>query len=378
MVIRGRWEVLPVVALVALLGPTVTACAAESDTPAPWNAPLVVEGGDDVGITANGPTARPTAGGGTLVPAPHELTAPANQVAAELTADIPPEAAIVVEIRGSREPGRWTEWFDARPGTPVTLPEPTRLVQVRLTLSTGANDRSPVVRNLRLVPELNDRLPRTTGPVGTHRVFATRIGLVGNTTANWHVVAPRDHFVALPSRRTLSSPRSGDYTVQVCADNGRCAWEPVWDIGPWNTTDDYWNLPAVRQSWRDLPQGLPQAQAAFQDGYNGGRDQFDRRVTNPAGIDLADGTFWETLRLPANQWVWVDYLWGDSGRFGLVGTLPLAVRRAPEANAPEAGRAGEAAMVPLQCREPSGWLRIGSGQYLPASGLAQVPTLPAC
>ncbi|MPZ66154.1 MAG: hypothetical protein GEU83_11780 [Pseudonocardiaceae bacterium] len=379
MTIRGRWGGFPVLALVALLGSTVTACAAESDTPAPWNAPLIVEGGDDRGVTANGETARPTAGGGTLVLAPHELTAPANQIAADVTAAIPPGAVVMVELRGAREPGRWTEWLEAGPRAPAALPEPTRLVQIRLTLSAAPDRAAPVVRGLRLIPQRNDdQLPRITGPVGTYRVFATRIGLVGNTTANGHVVAPRDHFAALPSRRTLSSHGSSDYTVQVCADNDRCAWVPVSDIGPWNTTDDYWNVPQLRQSWRDLPQGLPQSQAAFRDGYNGGRDQFGRRVTNPAGVDLADGTFWDTLRLRDNQWVTVDYLWARPGLFGLVGAQPLTVRGEPGDDAPDVGRAAEGAMVPLQCREPDEWLRIGPGQFLPASGLTQAPPLPAC
>jgi murein L,D-transpeptidase YcbB/YkuD len=49
----------------------------------------------------------------------------------------------------------------------------------------------------------------------TARVYATREGLVGRTTANGHVIASRDHFVALPSRRALSPKGSGDYSVKV-------------------------------------------------------------------------------------------------------------------------------------------------------------------
>jgi hypothetical protein len=380
--IWGRRDVLPVMALVVLLGSTLTACATAGSAepvPRPWNAPLVTGGEDDVNVVAAaGGALSLTAAAGVVVLEPHELAAPANQVAVELTATIPPGAEVLVDIRGEREPGRWTEWVEARPGTPAALPEPTRQVQVRLLLSDADDGASPVLRSLRLLPALNPELPRLTGPVGTYRVFATRIGLVGNSTANWHVVQPSDHFVALPSRRTLSSRGSSEYTVQVCADNGRCAWAPVWDIGPWNTTDDYWNLPAVRESWRDLPQGLPQAQAAFQDGYNGGRDQFDRRVKNPAGIDLADGTFYDTLRLRDNEWVTVNYLWAGAGLFGLVGALPLTVHEAPSGDALDVGRAAEGAMVPLQCRAAGDWLRIGPGQYVPAAGLEKVPALPAC
>jgi len=65
--------------------------------------------------------------------------------------------------------------------------------------------------------------------------------------------------------------------------------------------------------WKDLPQGKPEAQAAYQDGYNGGYDQFGRRPANPAGIDLADGTFWYDLGLSNNDWVNVTYLWTSGG-----------------------------------------------------------------
>jgi hypothetical protein len=36
----------------------------------------------------------------------------------------------------------------------------------------------------------------------------------------------------------------------------------------------------------DLPRGHPEAEAAFFEGYNGGKDQFGRPVLNPAGVDL--------------------------------------------------------------------------------------------
>ena len=66
--------------------------------------------------------------------------------------------------------------------------------------------------------------------------------------------------------------------------------------------------PEQRQEWKDLPRCRPQAQAAHDDGYNGGQDEFGRQVKNPAGIDLADGT-WADLDLPDNDWVVVEFLW---------------------------------------------------------------------
>jgi hypothetical protein len=210
----------------------------------------------------------------------------------------------------------------------------------------------------------------------TYRVFATREGLVGQTTANGHVITDRDHFVALPSRRGLAGTSTGDYTVRVCTTSGsRCEWAPVWDVGPWNTTDDYWN--ADRRSWTNLPRGTPQAQAAYAEGYNGGKDQFGRQVRNPAGIDLADGAFWDGLQLATNSYVDVTYQWSGSGTWGTVATPgdPLNVRSGPESSAAQVGIAAPHARVGIEC-ELTGesvagtqggsdvWYRLAPGKYV--------------
>ena len=120
------------------------------------------------------------------------------------------------------------------------------------------------------------------------RLFATREGLVGKRTANGHVIVKRDHFVALPSRRGLNpNDRSRDYLVRVCyVPTGRCETAPVWDVGPWNIRDDYWNTSSVREMWWDLPQGKPQSQAAFQEGYNNGKDDRGRVIRNAAVLPV--------------------------------------------------------------------------------------------
>ncbi|MHB8606303.1 MAG: OmpL47-type beta-barrel domain-containing protein [Thermoplasmatota archaeon] len=160
----------------------------------------------------------------------------------------------------------------------------------------------------------------------TYHVYATREGLVGGRTSNGHIIVSHDHFVALPSTKNLDCNGCTTYEIKVCNPaNGRCAIAPQWDVGPWNTRDDYWNPPSQRASWTDLPQGKPEAQAAYQDGYHwiadcknldgtysghgGGADQFDRCVLNPAGIDLADGTFWDDLGMTGSAWVDVTFLW---------------------------------------------------------------------
>lgn len=192
------------------------------------------------------------------------------------------------------------------------MPRPVRSVQARVTLHGSADGRAPALSALSVEPwsvpaesAQTSALPRTAAQA-TYRLFATREGLTGGTTANGHVITSRDHFVALPSRRNLAAQGGHEYDVKVCYKT-RCETAPVWDVGPWNTKDDYWNPSAVRESWNDVPQGTPEAQAAYQSGYHGGRDEFGRQVGNPAGIDLADGTFWDGLAMTGNDWVDVTF-----------------------------------------------------------------------
>lgn len=157
--------------------------------------------------------------------------------------------------------------------------------------------------------------PAVTAPAATVRVFATREGLVGQMTANGHIIQPRDRFVALPSWSALSTLGGHEYQVRITY-KGRSAIAPVWDVGPWNSHDDYWG--PARQRYPDLPVGLPMAQAAYQNGYNGGRDEYGRRIVLPNGIDIADGTFWDDLGMTDSDWVEVSFLWlgADTGPTG--------------------------------------------------------------
>lgn len=343
---------------------------------------LKLAGGDAAAASAADPQLL-----GTLVTAPRRLAVAADRFAANVDASKPADTDVQVDVRGRGTGPTWSEWTPA--GIPLATPATT--VQVRLTLH-GTSGVGPTVRAVRITA--------SRGPAGpdvlvaqplAFRVFATREGLVGHTTANGHVITQRDHFAALPSRRGLSPRGTGDYSVMVCAANGRCAWAPVWDVGPWNTRDDYWNGGTVRQNWADLPRGVPQAQAALQQGYNGGRDQYNRQVRNPAGIDLADGTFWDGLRLTDNSWVTVTYLW--TGGAAVVGTVrtsgvPLNVRTTPDTvNAP-VGLAGNGARVHVECQvvgqqatgtqgTTSVWLRIAPGRYVSKAHVAAAPA-PTC
>lgn len=244
---------------------------------------------------------------------------------------------------------------------------------ITILIVTASPDRvwaSPTVTPAQVTASIG-----TTIPPLTYTVFATREGLVGHRTANNHLITERDHFVALPSRRVLNtSDRRRDYQVTVCYDKrGRCATAPVFDIGPWNITDDYWNPAYVRQTWRDLPQGRPQAQAARQSGYNAGFDGFGRGVTNPAGIDLADGLFWDGLAMTSNDWIRVSYLW-TGGIVAAVTADTLNIRLQPNTTTQIVRRSYGGYKLVLNC-ETTGtstagttkWYRLSEGGYVTGS-----------
>lgn len=367
---------------------------------------------------------RTAAAGLVTLPA-RELPQPAEEITVAMDASADSTApALLVEARGLRSDGDWSEWREVAAeqaatvdGASVALPVPVEQVQVRMALDSEQAQEAHPLTSVRVRPETEPAEPaaQETDPFRaaeteaaeteadrhepySARLFATRIGLVGATTANGHTVRSNDHFAALPSRRGLAPRGAGDYSIRACAPSTqRCVYLPVWDVGPWNITDDHWN--AERETWQDLEHGMPQAQAAYLDGYNNGRDGFDREVANPAGIDLADGAFHSGLGLPTNTWVEVDYLWtGDYANRAEVQTQserdPVVLRDEADLAGDDVGRAAHSAHVDLQCRTngsqvrgPSGtsetWYRIGPGNYLPGTfvtlvSAAQDPDIEPC
>jgi hypothetical protein len=157
-------------------------------------------------------------------------------------------------------------------------------------------------------------------------------------------------------------PLGLNYNVQVRTDGGQSAVLPVKDVGPWNIDDNYWDPPSgvrPRRVFANLPQGTPESQAAFYNGYNvvnpclnldgvtssghaGPADQFNRCVLNPAGLDLSVAAASE-LGLSGSSWVTVSFLWetpptggywlaasdggiftfGDANYFGSTGAMAL-------------------------------------------------------
>jgi hypothetical protein len=148
----------------------------------------------------------------------------------------------------------------------------------------------------------------------TWRVYGYQEGLVGHTTANGHVIQPEDFFVALPCFCVLSSNGGNEFMVRL-EYNGNTVTVPVWDVGPWNVSDNYWDPPEQRE-WQGLEQGMPMATAAYYQNYNNGTDGWGRKVTSPGGIDIGDGAF-HALGMTGSDWVDVTFLWLEPQRWEL-------------------------------------------------------------
>jgi LysM repeat protein len=89
----------------------------------------------------------------------------------------------------------------------------------------------------------------------------------------------------------------------------------VGEAGPWNIDDTFWASttdPTPRRLFIDLPVGMPAAQAAYFDGYNGGVDQYGRKVTGPYAIDLGEGVGEDIgLKWGKSDWIMVSFMWTD-------------------------------------------------------------------
>ena len=313
---RSALPIAVLLAVAATVGFTTGAQAATVATVAPkplvWQENLTqpisstniahTGGGTQVAASRLHPAAQAGAPGyGMETLAPRTLPTTVNQVRVSVSDTVPRGARVSVDVRGQRSDSSWTEWA-------ATLSEPATTVQLRLTIWDNAAGQSPDIHAVH-ASAVDNKSSAVDGPYApaqeTYQVYATREGLVGGTTANGHVIVDNDHFVALPSGSVLSNDGSDDYSVQVCGPSA-CETAPVWDIGPWNLYDDYWD--GNRSEFTDLDQGTPEAQAAYDDGYNGGYDDMGGQPSNPAGIDLADGTFYD-VGLDDNGYVTVTYLW---------------------------------------------------------------------
>lgn len=103
------------------------------------------------------------------------------------------------------------------------------------------------------------------------------------------------------------------YSVAISYE-GNLVVALVGESGPWNIDDNYWSRlsdPQPRRMFADLPLGIPEAQAAYFSGYNGGLDQFGRLVTSPVAIDVSRALAADLGLGPGNNKVTVSFLWTE-------------------------------------------------------------------
>jgi LysM repeat protein len=148
----------------------------------------------------------------------------------------------------------------------------------------------------------------------TYRIFATHYNSKGSP-----VVALPDACLKLANGGSQSCESKGyqagqGYTVFI-GYKGKTAAFLVGEAGPWNVDDNYWASlydPQPRRMFADLAVGMPEAQAAYFNGYNGGQDQYGRVVTAPFGIDLGDGVgSLIGLQPGMNDWIDVTFMWTE-------------------------------------------------------------------
>lgn len=232
-----------------------------------------------------------------------------NQLRVTFQRTVPAATRARVDVRASSDGERWSEWqLDVKTGTTVRFGEAMTVAQYRVVLLSNKSV-SPTVSNVTLEPQGTRGFMAQENPAPavapTYRLRVTRQGMVGGRTANGHIIKPNDFFVSLPSGRALSSRGGYEYQVRLSA-NGKSVVVPVWDNGPWNHSDDYWN--ENRATYKDLPAGWPQDHAAYFEKHNGGRAERGF-VRFPTAVDIGDGAYWALGLEGAQATVDVTFLW---------------------------------------------------------------------
>jgi hypothetical protein len=84
----------------------------------------------------------------------------------------------------------------------------------------------------------------------------------------------------------------------------------VKEAGPWNIHDNYWARKKHRVMFKRVPRCKPEAQYAYYQNFNGGKDEFGRKVLNPAGVDVTPAVARSMgLKKYQNAWVYVRFPW---------------------------------------------------------------------
>lgn len=149
---------------------------------------------------------------------------------------------------------------------------------------------------------------------GGYRVYATQYySNYGLDSVDVAVPDKYAKFASLGWEYNSGYPAGADYSVNLGYAGNQLNNVQVKDCGPWNIDDNYWNStggPRPRRLFGGLATGLPEAQAAYFDDYNGGQDQFGRTVSNPAGIDLSPAAGVQLgLGYLVSGWVTVTFNW---------------------------------------------------------------------
>ena len=128
------------------------------------------------------------------------------------------------------------------------------------------------------------------------KVFATQYA--GNTRRE----------VALPHRRLKFGRQPRVHIRRV--SGGPRVRPRAKDVGPWNIHDNYWARRKHRTMFKRVPRCKPEAQVAYYQNFNGGKDEFGRKVLNPGGVDVTPAVARGMgLRKYQNAWVYVRFPW---------------------------------------------------------------------
>jgi hypothetical protein len=245
---------------------------------------------------------------GFYIAPPQRLDQPLSHVRATYEATAPLGSAVAVDLRGSPDGKRWLPWEVAlATGDVVAFNRPVQLIQFRVRLF-GNTESLPSIADVAFDAEKPPADYQSTAETiaPTWRIRATRQGMIGGRTANGHIITPRDRFVSLPSWSVLSSKGGHEYQVRL-SYNGRSSVVPVYDVGPYNTRDDYWDY--ERDKFQDLPRGWPEDHAAYYEGYNGGYGD-KGYVRFPTAVDVGDGAWWDDLGIVGDQAeLEITFLW---------------------------------------------------------------------
>jgi LysM repeat protein len=191
------------------------------------------------------------------------------------------------------------------PNSPSLLPNSPSLIP---------NSHSLLPNSPSLIPDSQFLIPNSPLPSArSYKIFATRYD-----SGDRYAVALPDMCLKFSNAGNRLCADDGyqinqGYFVYLSYD-GETAAE-VWESGPWNVDDNYWSTsgdPQPRRMFADLPAGMPEAQAAFFDGYNGGVDQYGRVVTAPFGIDLGRQVSIDIGLEPGNNdWINITFAWTE-------------------------------------------------------------------